>query len=242
MLLQRGHPNSYIHEHIAANDVFSVLYFRLLKSGITSESHRDVNDEVTIGFGLAEDGGLIFSRGLGEGYPYLSFDNLSELERSGLLAGGRIDQIVVRPIEGRGGDTAFVEIVGWLLDQGVDIGIELTRDFIIFGLISPLFSKVRNGRRDRRARKIAALWAVRNLEAPAQLRNYIDTKDTWTEDEVAKHLRIHRAAARQLLRSLGLEPNSKGVWVAGMSRRAHKRRARWEANEDRAFFRLNGLI
>ncbi|MBX3079813.1 MAG: hypothetical protein KF692_11345 [Cryobacterium sp.] len=206
----------------------------LLRSNIQPEAYSGSADDVPILFGISgfgTDGDLVFNTEPGDSYRYNTFRDLDALAEWGLLSGGQRDHLVVRFTHGKGGDVYWGDLVGWLFNQGVDVAVELARDFIIFRLISPLFGHLRNGRRDRRARKIAASWHARGLRYPAQLRRFIDCQDSWTVDAVAKRLKIDGEAARQIMTALGLEADSRGTWRPGTSKRARRRRKRWESAE-----------
>lgn len=218
---------------LLAEDFPSWFEVNLLRSGIEPKDYNGPDDDVPVRFGASviETGEvLVFDFSPSDSYRYNSFHNLDLLVEWGLLEGQR-NHLIVRFVHGRGGDGFSGDLVSWLLNQGVDVSVEFARDVIIYRLLSPLFRRIRNGRRDRKARKIAVHWRARGLEHPMQLREFIDFKDSWTTDEVSKRLKMPKDGARELLRALGLEVDSRGSWKPGTSKRARRRRARWEAAE-----------
>lgn len=165
-----------------------------------------------------------------------TFRDIERLVEAGYIP-GRADHIVVHYREGTGGDSAFLDIANWLLTVGVDIGIGVAVDQFAHRVLAPLTRRLRNSRRDRHARKVAALWAHRELKYPWQLREWIDTKTEWTDQEIAKRLAISPKSAAQLLRALGFQKDALDRWHPGTAKKARRRRKRWE---DREFVDLFG--
>lgn len=129
---------------------------------------------------------------------------------------------------GYGGDETWFDIVAFLLDHGVDIGIGATLEWAwLRG-----WRFIRNGARDRRARRVAQGWAAeQGITNPGTLRWFLDLKSRWTEEEVAKRLGISNDASTQLLLALGHARDAGGGWQLGTRKRHLKRRARWIRDE-----------
>lgn len=158
----------------------------------------------------------------------LTFSILQEMVDAGYITGDP-GRLFVEIVVGVGGGGIRSDIVNWLLDQGVDIGTGAGLSWI-FG---QAFRGLRNGSVDRRARKTAALWAARNMDSPDVLRHFLETKTTWTVDEVARRLDLGARASTRLLRSLGYARNALDEWEPGISGLARHRRRKWlRAEED----------
>lgn len=177
-----------------------------------------------------------------EAVQWLNFDNdwertlaTPDTVRAAIDAGlldGKRDEFVVFVHYPSGGDWGWWPEVGeWLFDQGVDLGLEPVKAWIAYKVGSIFTKYIRNGRRARRARRIARDWENRGLTAPFQLRTFVDLKRTWTPAELGKRLAVQPAVGQQILKALGYEPDAGGVWRLGTRRKAIKRRARWMARE-----------
>lgn len=166
---------------------------------------------------------------------YVTPRQVAELVELG-YADGNPKEIVVTVVWGRGGGGEPVyDIVNWLLGQGVDLGWQLPRDAVITWLLGKFFKGVRNGARDRRARKIAARWAEHaGLRYPMQLRKFFDRKRSWPKGEVTRRLQVPDVVAMQLLKALGFVEDATGEWVPGTNKKAQARRRRWVDGESSA--------
>lgn len=137
--------------------------------------------------------------------------------------------------DGFGGDSIPVDLVAFLLEQGVDIGINLPRDSLIVWGFATMWRKVRKSRSDRRARAFAAEWeSEQGISRPYQLRGFLDSKEVWTVSELEKRLRLSAASVTELLKALGYEPDAGQNWRLGTKLRHARRRAKWLRSERRA--------
>jgi len=233
--LQAVREDETIPDEVRNSILDGYFYFELLPEGVTSAAFTPGVDE-------AEPINWTFDPVLGLVIPFdvLHRDSaqlvtpreLRELIEEGYAKGNPTELVVVVP-NGLGGGGPVSDFVEWLLDVGVDIGIDVAIITPVHLLLAKLTSRVRGGIRDRRARRLAALWESRNLREPEQLRRFFEVKDTWTVAEVMKRTRLAKASSKQLLRALGYEPDAADTWRIGMSRKAKRRRAKWVRLEGR---------
>lgn len=236
-----------LDERLLKEDVYSpsespksAIYFSLLRPGVRSSDYSGTQDDVGVpyvfysnpyDFGEGpEKREIHFVRGPLQSHPDACFQDVEEAVSSGYVS-GQPDQIIIRLVPGMGGDVPPFDLVVWLLDQGVDVGLDIVAGYIGYRFLHPLAAKVRNGRADRRARRVAVDWSSKNLEAPSQLREWIESKSTWDPHEIAQRLRVNRAVAVQLLKALGYEENTLGEWSPGTSKKARRRHDRWLMKE-----------
>lgn len=174
---------------------------------------------------------LVWRSRLWSSVEQISLNDLNRLLDLGYLRGRR-GVIVTDLPEGRGGEGGLdFDLAAFLLDQGVDLGIEFARDVFIYRLVSPMLGRLRNSRRDRAARRVASEWKSKNLLYAWQLRELVDRKNLWSAEELAKALRVPKPAARRILKALGYQKNAAGKWQPGVNRKHRKRRDRWLAGE-----------
>lgn len=166
----------------------------------------------------------------------LTVEELRNLVDAG-FAIGNPERVLVTIPWGTGGGDGTVDIVNWLLDQGVDLSWQLPRDALITWLSAGLFRGVRGGLRDRRARRVAVLWAEQSgIRYPRQLRAFTDLRREWSLDEVARRLTIPKPLAKSLLKALGHVEDARSNWVIGTSKGSLALRRTWVHNEDRTEF------
>lgn len=145
----------------------------------------------------------------------------------------KVDHFVIHTHEGRGGDYGTWDIVTWLYDQGVDVGVPLAQDGLISWVASWVTRKIRNSYVDRRARDVALRWLNHNIRAPSHLRLWLDKKDRWTVEEIDRRLFAseNAVASKKLLNALGYEEDAGNGWRLGVGKRAKRKRASWLARE-----------
>lgn len=131
--------------------------------------------------------------------------------------------VAIVPPAGWGGDPFAIDILAWLLDHGVEIGIGFGAKILSEKVGMPL--------RSRRARKVAKSWKDHNLYAPYQLRLLIDRREKWNVGDLSRLLDVDNEVARQLLTSLGYVRDAGHNWVLGTSDVAISRRDRWKRDE-----------
>jgi hypothetical protein len=207
----------------------------LRPAGTRIGSYGPDEDEAWLYYTIDPDGSL-------RQHPWLDhrFMTLAEVEQ--VTGAGYLHadphQYVIHGPEGFGGDFGLWDVAGWLYEQGVDIAGPLARDGVILWTIDRLTRRLRNSRADRRARRAAWEWTHQNIEAPFQLRQFLDTKPDWTRDEVDIRLfkHVNPKAAKQLLVALGYESDAGGTWRLGTSKKAIRKRARWLKAEEREGF------
>lgn len=160
------HYKDYLHQgfdHQRA-DSWSHFHFTLFKPGVDASSFQGHRDEVPLPYSFGSDfysgnrgsdfSALHFSPFPYESHPGATFDDIDVAVSAGYVH-AEPNHIVIRYVEGRGGDAQAFDIVSWLLDQGVDLGVDLVAGYVGYRFIQPLLRRVRNGRIDRRARKVA---------------------------------------------------------------------------------------
>ncbi|GAA1215975.1 hypothetical protein GCM10009655_14120 [Rhodoglobus aureus] len=182
-----------------------------------------VGDEIDVvmpEFLVRQDGTADFSQVVFE--KPVTFRGLREASRAGLSQPSPEVIAVVRTA-GWGGDPIWIDIVSWLVDHGVEIGIGAGAAILREKAIMPL--------RSRRAKKVAQAWKEHNLHAPYQLRALVDRKEKWITGDLCRLLDIDPKTARQLLTSLGFVPDAGHNWVLGTSDAAIERRNRWMKDE-----------
>lgn len=158
------------------------------------------------------------------------FYNVEGLERANNAGLSDIDLTkiyVYPPVSGRGGDVPPPDLVIWLLEHGVDLGVGM----LGAALFEKFAARFRGTKADKQARKIAKAWANGGIESPFVLRRFVDLKDSWVTDELSERLGINIITARHLLCSLGYVEEER-VWKLGKSRRAQKARKKWIEDEE----------
>ncbi|MAT17871.1 MAG: hypothetical protein CMF56_04815 [Leifsonia sp.] len=215
------------------------LEFNLLRIGASAADYVSQSDDVPMPYVVRNDYGeysgvLVLAPHLSDSYPDATFHDLDVAVEAGYVS-AQPTQIVVRLQGGRGGDgPPLSDIVIWLLDHGVDIGITAVAEFAAYRLIRSARRRRRTSRADRHARFLASEWALRNISRPATLRLWIDTKGEWSASEVADRLTLSTKSAKQLLRAVGYEEDALATWRPGTSRRSKRRRDVWLRDEDRS--------
>lgn len=163
-----------------------------------------------------------------------SFESLWELSADGLLLGDP-NEIVVAPRGGMGGSAPWlIDLARWLYEIGVDVGAEATVGATVY-LLHRATKWIRNGPSDRAARKVAQEWWDREIRSPNKLRIFIDRRGRWSTSELAKRLKLSPIAARKLLRALGYVADAAGNYKPGTTKKAIRRRERWESHERRTW-------
>jgi hypothetical protein len=195
------------------------LQANLLRDGVNASSYDSPEDEARLRYGRdgADPDAILFSHPLWDYHFHLSFADIKWFTDTGHVQ-GQFGEFVISAPGGAGGDSTFTDLAGWLLDHGVDIGIEITRDVILFKVLAPILRRFRRSRADKHMRKIAALWEYRELRYPAQLREFFDTKQHWTVREVAKRLSLSDTSSKQLLVALGYDERAAKQWSYGLSK------------------------
>lgn len=130
---------------------------------------------------------------------------------------------VYAPVGGRGA-TGFQaeDFVIWLLGHGVDLGIA--------GAFTWAISRIRGGRADRRARRLAHDWDAAGFTGPRVLRIFLERRIRWDIADLCQKLRINRRVARSLLLATGYVEIG-DAWEIGSTWRARRRRRRWIKKE-----------
>ena len=182
--------------------------------------------------------GAVYVNHQGQGLG--SFDGLRDAKRAGLIEADPRHVFVGYSV-GRGGDAAFVDVINWLLEHGVDVGTQLATTSIPALVAWKFAGWRRNSRADKQARKIAALWARQGVDAPHILRKIVWAKYAWTSADLAKRLHLTEVTAEQLLKAVGYSENRLGEWTPGHSRAAKKLLKRWQKDEFRDRFNENGV-
>lgn len=168
-------------------------------------------------------------------HHWFSLDDVVITHKAGLLKGdGRHWAITIN--DGFGGDETWVDLIAFLLEHGIDIGIDFGIGIAAEHLRHRATSRFRNGKRERQARRVAHHWATQQgIRTPMTLRWFLDRKDSWTESELMGRLGISRTAVRQLLKGLGYDKSANGEWRLGGKSKHLKRRARWIRDEGRVY-------
>lgn len=206
-----------------------IFYLTMWRAG---QPWREHDDETYLIYSFDGIGGLQLHPWLD--HQRITLDEIEDVAEAGYLLGDP-HQFVIHTHEGSGGDFGVWDIATWLYQQGVDIGVPLLRDGLVVWLWSGATRRFRNSRADRRSRGVAWDWSNRNIEAPFQLRQFLDTKRDWTVAEVDRRLfgKRNEVASSQLLTALGFAPDAGQVWWLGTSKKAIRRRAKWMKAEER---------
>lgn len=156
-------------------------------------------------------------------YPLnLTFAGLERTIAAG-LGDYDLETVVVSAPGGRGSTgQEFEDFVIWLLNHGVDLGVG--------SALTWLFARVRGGRADRKARRVARAWDEAGFAGPRMLREFLSQKQKWQIWEVCKRLRVNEHVAHKLLLSTGYELQS-GGWELGLTWQARRRRKKWMKHE-----------
>lgn len=156
---------------------------------------------------------------------------VGDLRRAGISGyiPGRWNRIVIMRPEGLGGGDFVADIAAFL----TNVGVNLVASGTIWGS-TVVARRLRRARNDREARRLAAEWVRRGLSDPYSLREWFDTKASWTTKEVGERLGLTPSQAAEILRSAGYEYVADlDRWSIGTSWRAKRRRQRWLENRPR---------
>ncbi|KQW08148.1 hypothetical protein ASC66_04225 [Leifsonia sp. Root4] len=139
------------------------------------------------------------------------------------------DLLVTRSEGGFGGDSVWYDIASFLLDQGVQIGLDATVGGIAAWSVRRIGIRIAGSKSDKRARRTAREWEARGIGTPARLREFLELNAAWHLEEVCTRLDIAPLSGAQLLQALGYELRSDGsmLWQLGHHKSARKRREKW---------------
>lgn len=171
----------------------------------------------------------------------LTAGELRRAVRAGYVT-GRWDQLVLRPQDGRGGDSLAFDVLKWMSSLGVQPLEPLSSAPLL--LLGWLFSRYwplgRKRRLQREARRVAAHLLESGLEYPATLMRLINTKDEWRAHQLGRALRVHPRTARQLLQAAGwVHSSDRRRWIKDQQLSGQQMRQRWEgleADPDLSYF------
>ncbi|WP_146082954.1 hypothetical protein [Rathayibacter sp. AY1E9] len=171
-------------------------------------------------------GGEVFKTDLAMGD--VTYGDLRRASEAGYVQGA-VQVVNLEFNEGLGGGWVVVDIVKWLLDQGVvllpdlaaGLGIDIGRDVAA--------KKITRATLERAARLAVRQLSDTGMDAPWALTEFLDTKAVWPQSEVARRLRIDPSTAADLLLASGHVRRQKTAdWVRGDSSSAKAKRRRWE--------------
>lgn len=142
------------------------------------------------------------------------------------------DVLVWESDGGIGGDQAEYDLLSFLLEHGVELGVGATSWagawLAKFGL------RLRRTRKaDRRARIVVRRWNNRGYDNPWMIRAWFESKEKWRLPEVSKRLQIPQATAADILRALGYERMSeqRAAWILSTRAGAVRKRKKWKRSE-----------
>lgn len=220
------HPTDFSDEFKKAHEAGG-FHIVLLKPQVDIHTWRgDEQSSEALWLIADPETGVVRFAPIGLPHQNATLDEIRATIDAGYVA-AKPDEVVIVITEGIGGDGLEIDLVRWLLEQGVDLGLEGLKGYLWYKLISLFTKYVRNGRRDRRARAVARAWAGRQVFTPYQLRMFLDTKDAWTLGELSRALTIPLDVCRQLVKSLGYVRDAGNTWRLGTSKKARRRRQRW---------------
>jgi hypothetical protein len=197
-----------------------------------STPHEWARWEEIIQYGVSEDGAVFCS---GDRSDQVTVGDLRRAIEAGILPGDALD-LVLFVVPPQGGGVAEIDFVRFLLSLGVNpaqTAFDIIALWAFERATRGLRSKTSRYKMLKRARAVAKDWESRGIEHPYALRLLIDSRSEWTVSDLAKLLRISPRPARELLVALGLEHKRSGsTWVHGRSRKARRRRHRWDREEN----------
>lgn len=170
----------------------------------------------------------------------LSLRQLDELVELGYLQGDTRELLVLID-GGLGGGEASQGLIEWLYTHGVDVGIGFVGEQVLRYLWESVTRRIRGSVRDRRAKRVAAMWDRNNFYRPVELREFVEAREVWDAPELGRSLALSPKAAEQLLRSLGFEPSQSKRWRLSRGWRAQRRRGAWLVDEDDQIAFARGL-
>lgn len=177
-------------------------------------------------YGVRDDGTLVIDD---HSLAVISVGDLARAASEGYRSGDWRRLLVVPPEGLGGGEFTVPDLIRFMDDMGV-IAVSAA------GVWRGGRWGTRRVRRmtDRDLRRAADAWRRGRIEAPEQIRAWIDRRPEWAADHVATRLSLPIVSAEELLRRLGfrLEPRS-GTWTRGSTRSAAQDRRRWIAREIR---------
>lgn len=157
----------------------------------------------------------------------MTVGDLRRSSENGYLLGAW-DQIVVMEPEGLGGPG---ELVSPFLDFLESVGVDIVAGAVLAGSVK-IAATVGREVCDRRARQVIDSWHEHGINGPWVIRRWIDQKRSWPASEVATRLSINQAEAESLLKALGYDYSDRLIeWTVGTTKKAKKRRERWEDAE-----------
>ncbi|POH68957.1 hypothetical protein C3B61_03390 [Cryobacterium zongtaii] len=145
------------------------------------------------------------------------------------------DVLVWETDGGRGGDQMEYDLVSFLLDHGVDLGIGAST-WAGARLTKFLFKIRRTRKADRLARLAVRRWGNRGFDSPWMIRIWFETKEQWKLREVSKRLQISEMTAAEILQALGYERISERpeLWILSEKPAAKRKRQKWMKSETTA--------
>jgi hypothetical protein len=181
---------------------------------------------------VREDG-VLYGDSLNMGLRRFSFEDAARASDDKYNAHDYRDVLVWKTDGGQGGGGAYVDVVNFLLQLGVELGTAGGAAW----LQAKLFALRRTRRADAKARLQVKRWENRGIGNPAMIRLWFDTKSTWAVGEVAKRLQIQPYAAQRMLRALGYEPTvgANDCWRLSANSKPRKRRRKWLKSETAAW-------
>jgi hypothetical protein len=141
------------------------------------------------------------------------------------------DVIVWEMDGGTGGDSAEYDLISFLLENRVDLGLAAVSATSVVGVwLTKLGLRIHRTRKSDRAARIAVRrWGNRGFDSPWLLRKWFETKDQWRLPEICKRLQISEVTAKDILAALGYKPliERRDVWTLSAHSKAVRKRNKW---------------
>jgi hypothetical protein len=132
--------------------------------------------------------------------------------------------------DGLGGGEIEVDLVAWLADNAV---LLLAGGFVgHFATISSnkMSRTLKLQAAARSARIAAAQLNDAGISTPSTISEFLALRDRWSDQEIARRLRVERSTARDLLRASGhMRKTGTDQWALSNDPSALSRRRRWDA-------------
>ncbi|TFD11516.1 hypothetical protein E3T26_12605 [Cryobacterium sp. TMT1-21] len=179
------------------------------------------------------DNGILYGDSLSVGLSRFTFDDAARATEDGYNAHDYSDILLWKSDGGRGGDGAYVDVINFLLQHGVELGTGWAAAWL-----QAKFLKLRRTRRaDAKARLQVKKWETRGIPNPAMMRQWFETRSQWSVLEVAERLELVPYSSQRLLKALGYEPvtGAMDAWSLSARTKARKRRAKWLKSESESW-------